>query len=325
MKTIRTVFFVTSMLGFSLNTSATEPLQTLANTLFGPLPETMPGSEFDTPERIALGKALYFETALSAVDNQSCNTCHNLLDGGSGAEPLSVSVGALGKLGTRNSLTTWNAGFQFAQFWDGRAKDLAEQARGPITNPIEMGLSSEEEAIDKLKDKGYQDAFAAAFPDADDALTFDHLTESLAAFQRTLVTEDRFDMYLAGDITALNAQEKRGLERFISTGCNACHNGPLLGGELFMKMGLVKPYPNKIDKGRAHVTGSSADNFMFKVPTLRNVAQTAPYFHDGAVFNLDQAVRDTAWHQLGVKLSEEDVKDISAFFASLDNTKKITF
>ncbi|MGF1768847.1 c-type cytochrome [Enterovibrio makurazakiensis] len=325
MNTIFKALFVSSSIGFSVNAFSLEPLQTLANSLFGPLPSEMPGSEQDTPERIALGKTLYFETALSANGNQSCNTCHNLLDGGSGTELSSVSVGSLGTLGTRNSLTTWNAGFQFVQFWDGRAKNLREQASGPITNPIEMGLSSEEEAIQRLKDKGYQAAFIAAFPDADNALTFEHLTESLAAFQRTLVTEDRFDLYLAGDATALSTQEKRGLERFISTGCNACHNGPLLGGELFMKMGLVKPYPNKIDKGRAHVTGSSADNFMFKVPTLRNVAQTAPYFHDGAVFNLDQAVRDTAWHQLGVKLSEEDVKDISAFFASLDNTKTITF
>ncbi|WP_028021478.1 cytochrome-c peroxidase [Enterovibrio calviensis] len=325
MNTICKALLVNSTLFFSANASSAEPLQMLANDLFGALPREMPGSEFDTPERIALGKALYFETALSVNDNQSCNTCHNLLDGGSGTEPLSVSVGSRGTLGTRNSLTTWNAGFQFVQFWDGRAKNLAEQASGPITNPIEMGLSSKEEAIKKLKEKGYQDAFVAAFPDADYALTFDHLVESLAAFQRTLVTEDRFDAYLAGETTALTDQEKRGLDRFISTGCNACHNGPLLGGELFMKMGLVNAYSNTTDKGRAHLTGSSADNFIFKVPTLRNVAQTAPYFHDGAVFDLDQAVRDTAWHQLGVTLSEEDVKDISAFFTALDNTKKITF
>lgn len=301
---------------------ASEAQRELALKVFGTMPATMPGSDNDTPEHIALGQALYFETALSANGSQSCNTCHDLDNTGSGTEPRSASVGALGDKGTRNSLTTWNAGFQFAQFWDGRAKTLSEQARSPILNPAEMALASEQEAVERLARKNYQPLFARAFPDKDVPLTFENITHALAAFQRTLITQDRFDAWLLGDDEALDEQEIRGMERFVRVGCNACHNGPLMGGQLFMKMGLVNPYPNHEDKGRAFVTGSSADNFLFKVPTLRHVAQTAPYFHDGAVFSLEQAVKDTAWHQLGTRLTDQDVADISAFLRTLDNTRK---
>ncbi|STO98505.1 cytochrome-c peroxidase [Grimontia hollisae] len=303
--------------------SASEAQRELALKVFGTMPDRMPGSEDDTPEQIALGKALYFETALSVNDSQSCNSCHDLNVTGTGTEPRSVSVGALGETGTRNSLTTWNAGFQFVQFWDGRAKTLSEQARSPILNPAEMALTSEQEAVENLSEKNYQPLFAKAFPNKDLPLTFENITLALAAFQRTLITQDRFDEWLLGNDNALDEREIRGMERFVRVGCNACHNGPLMGGQLFMKMGLVNPYPNREDKGRAFVTGNSADNFIFKVPTLRHVAQTAPYFHDGAVFSLEQAVKDTAWHQLGTKLSEQDVTDISAFLRALDNTREL--
>ncbi|WP_139122312.1 cytochrome-c peroxidase [Veronia pacifica] len=298
---------------------AEEPLHALANELFGALPRVMPGSENDTEERIALGRALYFEPRLSANNVQSCNTCHNLLTGGT--EPRSTSKGALGNLGRRNSPTTWNAGFQFSQFWDGRSADLFNQAGSPILNPNEMALPSKQKAVDKLMASGYLPRFISAYPEDSKPLNFDNILESLAAFQRTLITIDRFDKYLSGDISAISAQEKNGLLTFITKGCNACHNGPLLGGELFVKMGLVNPYPNTSDKGRAEITGSSADNFIFKVPTLRNVSRTAPYFHDGAVERLDQAIEDTAWHQLGIRLTKSEVEDIEAFFKTLDNTK----
>ncbi|CZF85610.1 cytochrome-c peroxidase [Grimontia marina] len=309
----------------SLNVMASDDLRQLGLSVFGVMPHSMPGSEKDSPEQIELGKNLYFETALSGNGSQSCNSCHDLDKSGSGTEPLSISVGALGKLGTRNSLTTWNAGFQFVQFWDGRAKTLSEQAKSPILNPLEMAMSSEEEAVVRLKEKGYKPQFDKAFPHDENTLSFNNITQALAAFQRTLVTQDRFDDWLMGDDNALSEQEVRGMKRFVTAGCHACHNGPLMGGQLFMKMGLVNPYPNKVDKGRASVTGNSADNFIFKVPTMRNVGKTSPYFHDGAVFSLEQAVRDTAWHQLGVKLNEQDVEDMTAFLQSLDNKKKIEF
>ncbi len=304
--------------------SAQEDLRNLASSVFGQLPEKMPDSDNDTAERIALGKSLFFENMLSVNRSQSCNSCHELRNGGSGTDNLPVSVGALGLAGTRNSLTVWNAGFQFAQFWDGRAATLKEQAKSPIMAKHEMAMPSEEEVLKRLSESvRYHAEFKAAFPEAVNPMSFDNLVEALAAFQRTLVTHDRFDEFLAGDDNALNEQEKRGLYTFITSGCNGCHNGPLMGGELFMKMGLVNPYPNKQDKGRAGVTGKRRHNYLFKVPTLRNVAQTAPYFHDGAVDGLAQAVSDTGWHQLGIKFTQEQTDDIVAFLQALDNTRKI--
>ena len=223
---------------------AQDDLRELASTVFGQLPNTMPGSEKDADARIILGKRLYFETALSVNYTQSCNSCHELRDGGPGTDNLQVSMGALGKFGARNSPTVWNAGFQFSQFWDGRADTLVEQAKSPILPEHEMALPSEEEALTRLSAiNGYNEQFKQAFPVDNVPLTFDNIAEALAAFQRTLITHDRFDDFLAGDDGALDAQEKRGLYTFITSGCNGCHNGPLMGGELFMKMGLVNPYP----------------------------------------------------------------------------------
>ncbi|RXJ74459.1 cytochrome-c peroxidase [Veronia nyctiphanis] len=323
MKIFLVISTALNLLLFPQYATAEDSLYVLANTLFGQMPKHMPDSEHDTEKRIQLGRALYFDTHFSANNTQSSNSCHNLTDTKTGTENRSVSVGAKGLAGRRNSPTTWNAGFQFVQFWDGRSPDLVSQAGNPLLNPIEMALASKDELVEKLTEAGYQDLFDAAFPKHDESLTFENTLEALAAFQRTLITRDRFDQYLAGDLDAINAQEKRGLKSFITVGCNACHNGPLLGGELFMKMGLVNPYPNKQDKGRAEITGNPADNFLFKVPTHRNVAKTAPYFHDGAVFSLEQAVQDTAWHQLGVTLKPEEVEDITAFFHTFNNTRNI--
>ncbi|WP_434361115.1 cytochrome-c peroxidase [Parasalinivibrio latis] len=305
--------------------SADENLRNLANKFFGTIPEVMPGGENDTIEKIELGEKLYFEIALSVNKSQSCNTCHNILNGGSGTDNLKTSVGALGIIGRRNSLTTWNAGFQFAQFWDARASDLEEQAKFPLLNPNEMALPSEDIAVQRLEELGYSSLFQQAFSEQRSPLNFDNIGIALSAFQRTLITHDRFDDFQNGDDDALTHQEKDGLQTFVIKGCNACHNGPLMGGKLLIKMGLVKPYPNKDDKGRAEVTGNPAHNFLFKVPPLRNVAQTYPYFHDGAGETLEQAVRDTGWHQLGVRLSEKEIDEISAFLRALDNTRLMSF
>ncbi|MCL1143029.1 cytochrome-c peroxidase [Shewanella gaetbuli] len=296
-------------------------IQKIALEYFQPLPNNMPGSQNDTDNKITLGKKLYFETALSLNNSQSCNSCHNILNNGSGADGLVVSVGALGHKGTRNSPTTWNAGFQFTQFWDGKVNTLAEQAKFPILNQIEMAMPSTEEVISRLKEKGYPALFQQAYPDVANPLSLGNVTDSLAAFQRTLITEDRLDRFLNGNLLALTDQEIKGLESFIIVGCAGCHNGPLLGGHMYSRMGVVNPYPNKNDKGRANISKNPADNFVFKVPTLRNVSKTAPYFHDGAVDNLTQAVKDTAFHQLGKSLSEEETNSITQFLTSMENTK----
>jgi len=292
-----------------------------AQTFFQPLPTKMPGSEGDSEDHVALGRDLFFETALSANHAQSCNSCHQLREGGSGADPRPTSPGAFGRKGRRNSPTVWNAGLQFRQFWDGRVDTLQAQARSPLLNPDEMALESEAQAIERLEQAGYAERFNDAFPESATPMSFDNITHSLAAFQRTLITRDRFDDYLRGDLNALSEQEKRGITRFVEIGCTACHNGALMGGQEFMKLGTARPYPNKQDEGRAEVTGQSKDRFVFKVPPLRNVGLTAPYFHDGAGATLEAAVFDTAWHQLGIEITDADVRDITAFLRSLDNQK----
>lgn len=317
----------------TLSETIDDSIYSLAIQFFEPLPSSMPGSSNDNKLKIDLGKQLYFERALSVNKTQSCNSCHNLLDlsessgsnsvPGSGTDNLRVSIGALGIAGTRNSPTTWNAGLQFTQFWDGRAKNLIEQAKFPILNPIEMALPSEREAITRLTDTGYLDLFIKAYPNQVSPLNFNNILGALSAFQRTLISEDRFDQFLKGDKNILSPKEKTGLKTFITAGCVACHNGPLLGGQMFTRMGVVNPYPNKVDKGRAHITQDPADNFLFKVPPLRNVSKTAPYFHDGAGITLEQAVKDTGFHQLGIKLTNKEVESITSFLNTLENLKLV--
>jgi cytochrome c peroxidase len=298
---------------------AQESLHENALSYFSPLPKVMPGSNTDTVEQINLGKRLYFETSLSINHTQSCNSCHNITNGGAGVDQLTASIGALGVTGTRNAPATWNAGLHVAQFWDGRAKTLEEQAKFPIFNPKEMAMDSEKDVIFRLNNASYLAGFKAAFPNQKSPITIDNISIALASFQRTLITRDRFDLYLAGNLNAINTKEKNGLVVFIEKGCVACHNGSVLGGQLFMKMGIVHPYPNKIDKGVAQVTGNAADNYFFKVPSLRNILKTAPYFHDGAAKTIEQAIEDTGWHQLGLKLHPNDTKAIKAFFKTLNN------
>ncbi|MFK7865364.1 MAG: cytochrome-c peroxidase [Pseudohongiellaceae bacterium] len=302
---------------------ADEELLSAARNFFEPLPKAMPNIENDSQLIIALGQDLFFETALSANNEQSCNSCHNLDKTGSGADETATSIGALGKTGTRNSPTVWNAGLQFALFWDARAATLEEQARGPLLNPQEMALPSENAALEQLENEGYQARFELAFANTPTPFNFDNLLFALAAFQRTLISKDRFDEFLLGDMEALADIEKRGLQRFMELGCNGCHNGPLLGGDSLMKLGIAKPYPNQEDKGRAMVTGKGIDNFRFKVPTLRNIGQTAPYFHDGRGLTLKSAVFYAARFQLGVDLAAKDVDAITAFLRSLDNQKDL--
>lgn len=298
---------------FSLTPIMADPLQSQAQSLFQPLPDKMPGSENDTEELISLGKKLYHDARLSIHDNQSCASCHNVMTGGDDGEP--TSPGAKGARGNRNSPTVLNAGLQFTQFWDGRAADLIEQAKGPILNPIEMGMPHHDDVVEKLSSTEYPALFEQVL--GKDSLNYDNIALAIAAFERTLITHDRFDDYLKGDSQALNEAEKRGLKSFINNGCASCHNGVLLGGQSYQKFGIVKPYANTADIGLAEVTGNESHKYWFKVPTLRNIELTAPYFHDGQVATLEEAVQVMAELQLGKTLSEQETSDISAFLKSL--------
>ncbi|MCA9017975.1 MAG: hypothetical protein KDA77_21810, partial [Planctomycetaceae bacterium] len=228
--------------------------------------------------------------------------------------------GAKGELGNRNTPTVLNAGWQFALFWDGRAKDLADQAGQPILNPIEMGMPDQQTVVDKLASlEEYQSGFRDAFPDSGTAITYADLTRAIAAFERTLRSESRFDDFLRGDSDALNAQEKNGLNLFIRTNCVRCHDGPLLGGTLYEKLGTYTPFPNIKDQGRYDVTGKEEDRMVFKVAPLRNVALTAPWFHDGSATSLADVVGMMGRMQLDVELKKEEVADILAFLGSLSD------
>ncbi len=279
-----------------------------------------------TEDKITLGRALFYETRLSASNEISCNTCHNLSK--DGADGRKASIGHKKQEGRRNSPTVYNAAGHFAQFWDGRAKDVEEQSKGPITNPIEMAMESDKNVLAELaKVKWYREQFAKAFPgrgdggaaspEGKDPITMDNLARAIGAFERKLVTPSRWDKYLAGDENALTPEEKAGFATFTRTGCQACHNGTYVGGQSFQKLGAVVPWPSTKDLGREEVTKNEADKMMFKVPSLRNVAKTAPYFHDGSVATLEEAVRLMAKHQLGKDLGDADVKSIVTWLGSL--------
>ena len=266
--------------------------------------------------KIELGKMLWFDPRLSLSGKVSCNTCHDLSTNGADTKPL--SIGYAGRKGTVNSPTVFNAEKQIAQFWDGRAKTLAEQATGPITNPLEMAMTPElaEGVIRSIP--GYRPYFEKAFGSKNP--TFSEIAEALAAFETTLTTPNApFERYLKGDKNALTQQQIDGLKLFRRSGCIRCHSGNLLGGTSFQKVGSVRPYvTDNSSKGRMDVSGKPWDEMMFKVPKLLNVERTAPYFHDGAVKTLPDAVKKMADIQLDMNLSEKQVEEIVAFLESLN-------
>jgi cytochrome c peroxidase len=300
-----------------------ELLMSRANRFFSPLSETMPGSENDTPERVALGKKLFFEKRLSINDKQSCASCHILENGFAGVDNLPTSPGARGEKGTRNSPTVLNSGWQDSQFWDGRAEDLVEQAKGPILNPIEMGMPDEKTVEQKLQGiTEYQSAFSKAFPNTKPAITYQHIAEAIAAFERTLITPSRFDDFMNGDAAALSKTEQRGLNEFLKVDCKSCHDGKLLGGETYEPLGKENPYENQTDQGIYTLTKDEDDRMFFKVSPLRNVALTAPYFHDGKIETLEQAVRKMGKLQLDEELTDQQVSDITSFLKALTDKKR---
>jgi cytochrome c peroxidase len=299
-----------------------DELQTKAKSLFGVLPkEASSPDNAITPEKVLLGKTLFYDTRLSTKGNNSCNSCHNLAT--YGVDNQSFSTGDDGKKGGRNSPTVLNAALSFVQFWDGRSPNVEDQAGGPIMNPVEMNMHSKEDLEKMLAGiDGYKSMFTAAFPDDPNPVTFQHVQMAIAAFERTLLTPSKFDTYLEGNTEALAEQEKRGMETFIEVGCTACHTGVLLGGNMYQKFGLFKPYheltgSEKIDPGRAEVTKNGADSLMFKVPTLRNIEKTFPYFHDGSVADLEKAIKIMGMAQLNKEITDQQAKDIAVFLSSL--------
>lgn len=292
-----------------------------AKTYFSPLPESLIDAKKNAAI-IDLGHKLYMESKLSKSGTISCNSCHKLDKFGVDNEP--TSPGHDGTRGGRNSPTVYNAGLNFAQFWDGRAKDLKEQALGPLLNPIEHGLASEKEVVQVVSTDEYSKMFKAAFPGQDDPVKFVNVGRAIGAFEKTLLTPSRFDDYLKGDTAALTAQEKRGLGAFMDANCVSCHSGPNLGGNMYRKLGFVKAYPKNKDTGRFQVTKSDNDKFVFKVPGLRNVVKTGPYFHDGSIKTLDKAISVMAEYQAGVELSQKEIEDIKAFLGSL-TAKKLPY
>jgi cytochrome c peroxidase len=268
-----------------------------------------------TEAQVALGRKLFSEPRLSVHDDLSCSSCHAL--GAYGVDHRSTSVGSDGQLGSRNAPSVFNAAGHIAQFWDGRSASVEAQAVLPILNPREMAMPDSEAVLARLDTPTYAAAFRDAYPGDPRPVTMAHLGDALGAFERGLVTISRWDAYIAGGTAALTAKEKHGLHVFLDVGCSTCHTGPQVGGTMFRRVGVVEPWPNQADVGRIAVTRAAVDRMVFKVPSLKNIVETAPYFHDGSVARLDDAVRMMARHQLGLELSDEDVAAIVAWMGSL--------
>ncbi|MEZ5599632.1 MAG: cytochrome-c peroxidase [Candidatus Competibacteraceae bacterium] len=297
------------------------------------LPEKAPepADNPTTEAKVALGKMLYFDTRFSSTGTVSCFSCHNVMEGGDDHRP--TSIGVHGQVGGRNAPTVWNSAFLSAQFWDGRAPSLEEQAKGPPTNPIEMGMANLDATIARIQAiPGYKPYFAAAFGQGD-TVTMDNAAKAIAAYERTLITPDSaYDRYVKGDKKAMTEQQVRGMDTFAKTGCTACHSGPTFNGSANLPMGqgffMKFPiFPGSVyetqyklteDLGRQTVTQQDADKHLWRVPTLRNLTYTAPYFHNGSVQSLDEAIRVMAKTQLNKELTKSEVQDIVAFLGALD-------
>jgi cytochrome c peroxidase len=287
---------------------------------FQPIPDHAPAIKENeaTPDKIELGKMLYFEPRLSKSALISCNTCHNV--GLGGADYQQTSTGHGWKQGPRNAPTVLNSVFNLAQFWDGRAKDLAEQAKGPVQAGVEMN-STPENVIKTLNSMPeYVELFKKSFPGQVDPVSFDNMAKAIEVFEATLITPDsKFDLFLKGDAQALNQEEKTGLKLFMEHGCVSCHGGVNMGGDGYYELGVVNKPSDKIiagDKGRFTVTQAKNDEFSFKSPSLRNIELTPPYFHSGVVWDLKEAVSVMNDSQLGADLKEGDLDSIVFFLKS---------
>jgi len=318
MRTLLAVLLVSASL---VGAAQAQELRDLAVQTFKPLPSTIPSVKDNpiTPEKIALGKALFFDTRLSASGVFSCNSCHNLATGGD--DNLETSIGHGWQRGPRNSPTVLNSVLNQAQFWDGRAEDLKAQAKGPIQAGVEMANTPANVETTLKSMPQYIDWFKAAFPEDAEAVSFDNMAKAIEAFEATLITPAPFDSYLNGDDAAISDQQKKGLALFMDKGCSACHNGVNVGGHGYFPFGLIeKPGADVLpegDKGRFAVTATIDDEYVFRASPLRNIAVTAPYFHSGKVWDLKVAVQIMAESQLGEGLTDEETDQIVAFLESL--------
>lgn len=294
------------------------------------LPETAPAPADNptTAAKVELGKMLYMDPRFSSTGTVSCNSCHNVMEGGD--DSRTVSMGVHGKTGGRNAPTVWNAAFHSVQFWDGRVNLLEDQAKGPVTNPVEMGMSDIEKAMNQVRAiPGYKSYFDRAF--GEDSMTVENAAKAVAAFERTLITPNSaYDRFVKGDKKALTSQQQKGMQKFADLGCVACHSGAAFNGPqnafgegfyakfpTYSDKAYVSKYALSKDSGRQEATGKKEDAHMYRVPTLRNITDTAPYFHNGSVNDLHEAVRVMAATQLNQQLSQQDTDDIVAFLAAL--------
>jgi cytochrome c peroxidase len=288
--------------------------------MFKALPSEAPAPDNElTDAKINLGRQLYFETRISKGAKMSCNSCHKL--DAFGQDNLPFSPGHEGKLGGRSSPSTYNAALHIAQFWDGRAPSVEEQAKGPVLNPGEMGAPSEDFVVKVLKSMPeYVSAFKSAFPGEADPVTYNNFGKAVGAFERKLLTPGKWDDFLKGKKDALSAEEKKGFATFAKTGCVTCHNGAGVGGHMYQKLGLVKEWPGLKDNGRSDVTKNEGEKHFFKVPSLRNITETGPYLHDGSVKTLEEMVKMMAEYQLAKKLTDEETASIITFLKALKGT-----
>lgn len=318
---IRRVLMMAIALGCLTGAAQADALRDAALQMFKPLPSTVPAVKDNpvTPEKVELGKALFFDPRLSASGVFSCYSCHNLATGGD--DNMETSVGHGWQKGPRNAPTALNAVLNEAQFWDGRAEDLAAQAKGPIQAGVEMANTPEQVVLTLNSMPAYVAAFKASFPDDGEPVSFDNMAKAIEAFEATLITPAPFDAWLNGDDAALSDQARAGLQLFIDKGCSSCHSGVNVGGHGYYPFGLVeKPGAEVLppgDKGRFAVTETADDAYVFRAAPLRNIALTAPYFHSGKVWNLSVAVEIMAESQLGESLKPEETAQMVAFLDSL--------
>lgn len=264
-------------------------------------------------DKAKLGKAIFFDKRLSKDNSISCASCH-LLDKG-GDDDISVSYGIDGKRGERNSPTVFNTRYNILQFWDGRAKNLKAQIKDPIHNPVEMGTNFEEIIKKLTKDDIYKQKFKAIYKEG---ITENTITDVLVEFEKALITPNsRFDKFLKGDENILTKEEIEGYYAFKDYGCVSCHNGVNIGGNLMQKIGVIHEYKTE-DLGRYNVTKKEKDKYYFKVPSLRNIEHTAPYFHDGETASLEEAVQKMILHQVGYIVSDKDIDNVIAFLKTLN-------
>jgi cytochrome c peroxidase len=297
-----------------------------AQSLFKPVPARPPvmAKNPATPAKLELGKMLFFDPRLSASNLISCSTCHNI--GLGGVDLQETSTGHGWQKGPRNAPTVLNAVFNVAQFWDGRAKDLEAQAKGPVQASVEMNNKPERVVATLKSIPGYLPLFKKAFPGDQDPVTFDNVARAIEVFEATLITPDaRFDKYLKGDQKALTATEREGLQLFMGKGCATCHNGVNIGGAGYFPFGVKENPATEVrpaaDLGRFTVTNTEADKYVYKAPSLRNIVLTPPYFHSGKVWTLDEAVKIMGSAQLGISLSPGEDEKIVAFLNTLTGTQ----